>query len=804
MADKDKKNDKGLFGGIFSGGKKPKGSKGSKQKEEKSGTIHAKTKVSVIQPISEALEKEIASLNDLPDTEITRRFEKMLDDMNLSEAHRAPIRMRVQDRQGKMEMLISHMRRTGVIDDQVSTDRPQSPKDYVTVLERLDSSEHLLKTLYALRVSLTGQPISWLQGFGMEGAEQIVRHLEQCLKSHDVAMEALTLAAEEKGVGIQRFEPIIPCLTKAENPSAKIACIQFVNAIVATPSDLYFRTHLRNEIMKIGFSDALQPLRELDIEDLTVQLDIFDEHREEDFIELCHHFDDGLVDKAKVEEFDSKIGVLERQVEIQETKRLEVETKLNQVQDNLVKSTEKYEREVKDLQQQLVGSAEALAKAKQQIELAEAKVAELSKANASASAGPPPPPSPPGGPEMAAPPPPPPPPGMAAPPPPPPPPGMAAPPPPPPPPGAPGMPPPPPPPPGAPGMPPPPPPGIPGGPPPPPGFIRPPSNVPEGVTPKKKYPRGVPMKRCNWTKINPRNIKRNTFWAECKDYKYESNDLFASLTTNFATKRIEAKKTTSEDVTDQPSKKRIKELRVLDGKSAQNLAILIGAVKMDYGQFKHVILSVDESQLSLQTLQQLSKYLPSAEQLGVLSELKSDYDNLNDMEQFAVVMSSIKRLGPRLNSMIFKMKFNEDIADIKPDIVNVSSACNEVKSSQGFKRLLEMVLLIGNYMNAGSRNEQSYGFELNFLTKLSNTKSTDNKMTLLHFITKIAEEKYPDIFAFQSELVHVEKASRVSEDLVQVALNSLNKELKKLEAEVEHSERFTDPEDRFHEVMSIS
>lgn len=33
-------------------------------------------------------------------------------------------------------------------------------------------------------------------------------------------------------------------------------------------------------------------------------------------------------------------------------------------------------------------------------------------------------------------------------------------------------------------------------------------------------------------------------------------------------------------------------------------------------------------------------------------------------------------------------------------------------------------------------------------------------MTLLHFITKIAEEKHPDIFAFQTELAHVEKASR--------------------------------------------
>lgn len=41
------------------------------------------------------------------------------------------------------------------------------------------------------------------------------------------------------------------------------------------------------------------------------------------------------------------------QVEIQETKRLEAETKLTQVQDNLAKSTEKFEKDIKDLQQQV-------------------------------------------------------------------------------------------------------------------------------------------------------------------------------------------------------------------------------------------------------------------------------------------------------------------------------------------------------------------------------------------------------------------------------------------------------------------
>lgn len=53
------------------------------------------------------------------------------------------------------------------------------------------------------------------------------------------------------------------------------------------------------------------------------------------------------------------------------------------------------------------------------------------------------------------------------------------------------------------------------------------------------------------------------------------------------------------------------------------------------------------------------------------------------------------------------------------NIVAATEALEELKQSQKFSKLLEIVLLLGNYMNAGSRQEQSVGFELNFLVKVS-------------------------------------------------------------------------------------
>lgn len=44
--------------------------------------------------------------------------------------------------------------------------------------------------------------------------------------------------------------------------------------------------------------------------------------------------------------------------------------------------------------------------------------------------------------------------------------------------------------------------------------------------------------------------------------------------------------------------------------------------------------------------------------------------------------------------------------------------------------------------------------------QIRDTKSADQKTTLLHFIAEICEEKYHDILKFPEELEHVESASK--------------------------------------------
>ncbi|KAH0618159.1 hypothetical protein JD844_017145 [Phrynosoma platyrhinos] len=396
------------------------------------------------------------------------------------------------------------------------------------------------------------------------------------------------------------------------------------------------------------------------------------------------------------------------------------------------------------------------------------------------ASGIPPPPPPPPLPGMAGIPPPPPLPGMAAVPPPPPPlPGMVGVPPPPPLPGMSGMPPPPPPLPGMAGVPPPPPPlGVPP-PPMPPGFgamATAAPALPFGLTPKKLYKPEVQLRRTNWSKITAQELSESCFWVKAKEDRFENDELFAKLTLTFSTAQAKLKKQQENEEEKGQSKKKVKELRVLDSKNAQNLceydevgafacdskeilefdAIFLGSFRMPYEEIKSAILEVNEAVLTESMVQNLIKLMPEPDKLKMIAELKDEYAELPEPEQFGVVISSVPRLMPRLSAILFKLQFNEQVENIKPEIVAVTAACEEVRKSENFSNLLSIILLVGNYMNSGSMNAGAFGFNISFLCKLRDTKSTDQKLTLLHFLAEICEQQHPDVLMFPDELIHEE------------------------------------------------
>ncbi|KAJ6661673.1 hypothetical protein lerEdw1_013195 [Lerista edwardsae] len=57
--------------------------------------------------------------------------------------------------------------------------------------------------------------------------------------------------------------------------------------------------------------------------------------------------------------------------------------------------------------------------------------------------------------------------------------------------------------------------------------------LPFGLKPKKEFKPEVVMKRLNWSKIRPHDMKENCFWIMANDGKYESADLLHKLELTF-------------------------------------------------------------------------------------------------------------------------------------------------------------------------------------------------------------------------------------------------------------------------------
>lgn len=174
------------------------------------------------------------------------------------------------------------------------------------------------------------------------------------------------------------------------------------------------------------------------------------------------------------------------------------------------------------------------------------------------------------------------------------------------------------------------------GPPPPPMFrmpnapFAPPAIIlPHYLKPKKKYDANGPMKKANWKAIIPQKLSEKAFWSKCQEDKLASDDIFAGLAARFSSKPV---KKMEKDAVDKANttKKNVVDLRVLDGKTAHNMLLLLGGQlkQLTYEQIKECILRCDTSILNSNLIQQLIQLLPPPDQLKRLVDIRKSGDEL--------------------------------------------------------------------------------------------------------------------------------------------------------------------------------
>lgn len=137
---------------------------------------------------------------------------------------------------------------------------------------------------------------------------------------------------------------------------------------------------------------------------------------------------------------------------------------------------------------------------------------------------------------------------------------------------------------------------------------------------------------------------------------------------------------------------------------------------------------------------------------------KKNVNLLTEEDKFLMQLGKVERISTKLCIMYYVGNFFDNLYLITPQIQAVISASASVKSSKKLRAVLEIILAFGNYLNSSKRGP-AYGFKLQSLDTLLDTKSTDKRMCLLHYIVATIRVKFPELMNFESELMHIDKAA---------------------------------------------
>uniref|UniRef100_G1L2C9 Formin like 3 n=1 Tax=Ailuropoda melanoleuca TaxID=9646 RepID=G1L2C9_AILME len=554
---------------------------------------------------------------------------------------------------------------------------------------------------------------------------------------------------------LHRFEKLMEYFRNEDsNIDFMVACMQFINIVVHSVEDMNFRVHLQYEFTKLGLEEFLQKSRHTESEKLQVQIQAY----------LDNVFDvGGLLEDAetknvaleKVEELEEHVSHLtEKLLDLENENMMrvaELEKQLLQREKELESVKETYENtshQVHTLRRLIKEKEEAFqrrchlepgARGLESVgseALARIGPAELSEGMLPSDLdllAPAPPP------EEALPLPPPP----------------------------------------APPLPPPPPPLPDKCPPAPPLPGAAPSVVLtvglSAIRIKKPIKTKFRLPVFNWTALKPNQIS-GTVFSELDDEKIledldldKFEELFKTKAQGPALDLICSKNKTAQ--------KAASKVTLLEANRAKNLAITLRKAGRSAEEICRAIHTFDLQTLPVDFVECLMRFLPTEAEVKLLRQYERERQPLDELaaeDRFMLLFSKVERLTQRMAGMAFLGNFQDNLQMLTPQLNAIIAASASVKSSQKLKQMLEIILALGNYMNSSKRGAV-YGFKLQSLDLLLDTKSTDRKMTLLHFIALTVKEKYPDLANFWHELHFVEKAAAVSLENVLLDVKELGR-----------------------------
>jgi hypothetical protein len=231
-----------------------------------------------------------------------------------------------------------------------------------------------------------------------------------------------------------------------------------------------------------------------------------------------------------------------------------------------------------------------------------------------------------------------------------------------------------------------------------------------------------------------------------------------------------------EEKKDESAAKKPSVITLIDRKRATNGAIMLSQFKIPFTSLRDFVIELNEDFITEEQVGHLLEFSPTKEELDIIREYTGPVTSLGKVEQYFLEIMKVPNLTTRLKAWRFKRKFNEKLNDITPEIKSILLASEEVLANEKLAKILELTLAIGNYLNGGNVRGGAFGFKIDILTKLRDTRSGSAKYTLLHYLVHQVDKIYPQHATFAQDMPHIEHASKLSVDFLDSELGALKRE----------------------------
>ncbi|KAK8566561.1 hypothetical protein V6N13_002263 [Hibiscus sabdariffa] len=309
----------------------------------------------------------------------------------------------------------------------------------------------------------------------------------------------------------------------------------------------------------------------------------------------------------------------------------------------------------------------------------------------------------------------------------------------------------------------------------PPGF---PSN-PKGRSISRIGPKNMAQQRksnlkpYHWLKLT--KAMQGSLWAEAQKPEEASKapeiDML-ELESLFSTAAVNPDDSGRDGKSNRGAPRRGPEkVQLIELRRAYNCEIMLTKIKISLPELTSSVLTLDDTALDSDQLENLIKFCPTKEEAELLKGYKGDTDKLGKCEQLFLELIKVPRIESKLKVLLFKIQF-----------------FSQVRNSVKLKRIMQTILSLGNALNRGTARGSAVGFRLDSLLKLSETRSRDNKMTLMHYLCKILDEKLPELLYFPQDLESLEASTKIQLKFLAEEMQSISKGLEKVIQELAASE----------------